>query len=39
MLRTRHISKLSLLLAGMIKELKLPDDVSLSVDIDPVNLM
>ena len=39
MLRTRHISKLSLLLAAMIKELKLPDDVSLSVDIDPVNLM
>jgi primosomal protein N' (replication factor Y) len=39
MLRTRHISKLSLLLAGMIKELKLPEDVSLSVDIDPVNLM
>jgi len=39
MLRTRHISKLSLLLAGMIEELKLPEDVSLSVDIDPVNLM
>ncbi len=39
MLRTRHISKLSLLLAGMIKEMKLPEDVALSVDIDPVNLM
>ncbi|HUD49254.1 MAG TPA: primosomal protein N' [Candidatus Baltobacteraceae bacterium] len=39
MLRTRHIPKLSRVLTGMIKELKLPDDVTLSVDIDPVNLM
>jgi primosomal protein N' (replication factor Y) len=39
MLRTRQISKLSRMLAGMFKELKLPDDVTLSVDIDPVNLM
>jgi primosomal protein N' (replication factor Y) len=39
MLRTRQISKLSLVLAGMMRELKLPEDVSLSVDIDPVNLM
>jgi primosomal protein N' (replication factor Y) len=39
MLRTRQISKLSLLLGGMMGELKLPDDVKLSVDIDPMNLM
>jgi primosomal protein N' (replication factor Y) len=39
MLRTRQISKLSLALAVLFKELKLPEDVSISVDIDPVNLM
>ena len=39
MLRTRHIPKLSRMLAAMFKELKLPEDVALSVDIDPVNMM
>lgn len=39
MLRTRQISKLSHALAELFKNLKLPEDVSISVDIDPVNLM
>jgi primosomal protein N' (replication factor Y) len=38
MLRTRQMSALSRRLAGLLQELELPDDVSLSVDIDPVNL-
>jgi primosomal protein N' (replication factor Y) len=38
MLRTRAMSKLSQQLAKMIETLALPDDVTLSVDIDPVNL-
>jgi primosomal protein N' (replication factor Y) len=39
MLRTRQISKLSLVLAALLRGLKLPEDVSISVDIDPVNLL
>jgi primosomal protein N' (replication factor Y) len=39
MLRTRQISKLSVRLAELFMGLALPDDVSYSVDIDPVNLM
>jgi primosomal protein N' (replication factor Y) len=39
MLRTRNIAKLSHALAEMSAALNLPDDVSLSIDIDPVNLM
>ncbi|HEY3913332.1 MAG TPA: primosomal protein N', partial [Verrucomicrobiae bacterium] len=39
MLRTRQISKLSRALAVIFKDIKLPEDVTLSVDIDPVNLM
>jgi primosomal protein N' (replication factor Y) len=39
MLRTRQISRLSLLLGQMIAELTLPDDVTLTVDVDPTNLM
>jgi primosomal protein N' (replication factor Y) len=39
MLRTRHILKLSRMLAAMLNEMKFPDDVTVSVDIDPVNLM
>jgi primosomal protein N' (replication factor Y) len=38
MLRTRAMSKLSQALAKIIETLVLPDDVTLSVDIDPVNL-
>jgi len=38
MLRTRAMSRLSLALAELTKTLALPDDVSLTVDIDPMNL-
>ena len=38
MLRTRQMSKLSHLLAKQLETLKLPEDISLVVDIDPVNL-
>ena len=38
MLRTRTMSALSRELAKMIQSLALPEDVSLAVDIDPVNL-
>jgi primosomal protein N' (replication factor Y) len=38
MLRTRAMSKLSQTLAKVVASLTLPDDVTLSVDIDPVNL-
>jgi primosomal protein N' len=38
MLRTRAMSKLSVALAKIIGTLVLPDDVTLAVDIDPVNL-
>jgi len=38
MLRTRAMSRLSLLLAQITIPLVLPDDVTLSVDIDPVDL-
>jgi primosomal protein N' (replication factor Y) len=38
MLRTRAMSKLSRMLAKIIGTLALPDDVTLAVDIDPVNL-
>jgi primosomal protein N' (replication factor Y) len=38
MLRTRAMSKLSQTLAKIIETLALPEDVTLSVDIDPVNL-
>jgi primosomal protein N' (replication factor Y) len=38
MLRTRAMSKLSQTLAKIIGTLALPDDVTLTVDIDPVNL-
>ena len=38
MLRTRAMSKLSQALAKIIGSLALPDDVTLAVDIDPVNL-
>ena len=38
MLRTRAMSKLSQALAKIVETLSLPDDVTLAVDIDPVNL-
>jgi primosomal protein N' (replication factor Y) len=38
MLRTRQMTALSRHLAKLTESLELPDDVSLSVDIDPVNL-
>ena len=38
MLRTRAMSRLSGALAKLIAELTLPEDVMLTVDIDPVNL-
>jgi primosomal protein N' (replication factor Y) (superfamily II helicase) len=38
MLRTGAMSKLSRTLAGIIGTLALPDDVTLTADIDPVNL-
>jgi primosomal protein N' (replication factor Y) len=38
MLRTRQMSVLSRHLAALIESLELPNDVTLSVDIDPVNL-
>ncbi len=39
MLRTRGIGKLSHALAEMFATLHLPEDVSLTIDIDPVNMM
>lgn len=38
MLRTRAMSKLSQALARLAEGLSLPEDVSLTIDIDPVNL-
>jgi primosomal protein N' (replication factor Y) len=39
MLRTRQMARLSAALAKLLETLALPDDVSLTVDIDPVNLL
>jgi primosomal protein N' (replication factor Y) len=38
MLRTRQMSRLSLRLADLVKHLSLPDEISLTIDIDPVSL-
>jgi hypothetical protein len=38
MLRTKQMTKLSQNLSNVIQALKLPDEVSVTVDIDPVNL-
>jgi primosomal protein N' (replication factor Y) len=38
MLRTKQMTKLSQILSKVIQTLKLPDEVSVVVDIDPVNL-
>jgi hypothetical protein len=39
MLLTRQMSRLSLLLAEMSAALTLPEEVKMTVDIDPVDLM
>jgi primosomal protein N' (replication factor Y) len=39
MLRTRQMTRLSQRLAGLIASLTLPEEVAMTVDIDPVNLM
>ncbi len=39
MLRTRQMSRLSQSLAKLLETLSLPEDVSITVDIDPVNLV
>ncbi len=38
MLRTKAMSRLSHALARIVQELELPDDITLTVDIDPANL-
>ncbi len=38
MLRTRHMSSLSKRLNELLKHLKLPEGITVTVDIDPVNL-
>jgi primosomal protein N' (replication factor Y) len=38
MLRTRQMSRLSRVLAEVVTQFTFPDDITLSVDIDPVNL-
>ncbi len=39
MIRTRQMSKLSQSLARLTETIALPDDIALTVDIDPVNLI
>ena len=39
LLRTRYITKLSLVLAELTATLSLPEGVTITIDIDPVNLM
>jgi len=39
MLRTRQMTRLSQSLAGLLENVSLPEGVSLTVDIDPVNLI
>ena len=38
MLRTRQMSRLSRVLTRLVESLSLPEDVNLTVDVDPVNL-
>jgi primosomal protein N' (replication factor Y) (superfamily II helicase) len=39
MLRTKQMPRLSRILAGINAKIKMPEDVTLSIDIDPMNLM
>ncbi|MGD0814265.1 MAG: primosomal protein N' [Verrucomicrobiota bacterium] len=39
LLRTRQMTRLSQRLAGLLSSVTLPEEVAMSVDIDPVNLM
>ena len=39
MLRTKQMPRVSKVLATLLERVELPDDVSLTVDIDPVSLM
>jgi primosomal protein N' len=39
MLRSRQMSALSRKLAAVVNSLTLPDDVTLTVDIDPVDMI
>jgi primosomal protein N' len=39
MLRTRQMTRLSQRLAQIAASLALPEDVTMTVDVDPVNLM
>jgi primosomal protein N' (replication factor Y) len=39
MLRSRQMSALSRKLAAVVQSLKLPEDVTLAVDIDPVDMI
>jgi primosomal protein N' (replication factor Y) len=39
LMRTRHITKLSPVLAELTGALSLPEGVNMTIDIDPVNLM
>ncbi|HNC15951.1 MAG TPA: hypothetical protein PLV77_08620, partial [Solirubrobacterales bacterium] len=38
MLRTRHMSRASQVIAALVRDWSLPEETSLTVDIDPVNL-
>jgi hypothetical protein len=38
MLRTKAMSRLSRALAKIVQELELPDDITITVDIDPASL-
>ncbi|MFM8470522.1 MAG: primosomal protein N' [Limisphaerales bacterium] len=39
MLRTKQMPRVSKVLATLVESLELPDDISLTVDVDPVSLM
>ena len=39
MLRTKQMPRVSKVLATLLEQIELPDDVTLTVDIDPVSLM